>query len=81
MNVRPVRDAVAMSERIVRALDDLTSVAVRSGAEAPAITRLLESASIATLHAVALAYLYDEPRLEFVAPILKPLAVELPVAA
>jgi len=41
-------------------LEKLSSVALRSGAAAPAIARLLESASVATLHAVALDLLCGE---------------------
>jgi 2-methylcitrate dehydratase PrpD len=47
-----------MSERIARVLsarlEELAHVAERSGAAAPAVARLLEAASVATMHAVAL---------------------------
>jgi len=42
-------------------LEELSSLALRSGAAAPAIARLLESASVATLHAVALDFLCGPP--------------------
>jgi hypothetical protein len=42
-------------------LQRLSSAALRSGADAPAIARLLEAASVATMHAVALDLLYVEP--------------------
>jgi hypothetical protein len=42
-------------------LEELSALALRSGASAPAIARLLESASIATLHAVALDFLCGPP--------------------
>jgi hypothetical protein len=47
-----------MNERIARALavrlEQLAEIAERSGADAPAVARLLEAASVATMHAVAL---------------------------
>jgi hypothetical protein len=47
-----------MSDRAVELLttrlDALSSAAIGSGADAPVIARLLEAASVATLHAVAL---------------------------
>jgi hypothetical protein len=47
-----------MSERTARALsarlEELACVAERSGATGPAVARLLEAASVATMHAVAL---------------------------
>jgi hypothetical protein len=42
-------------------LQRLSSAALRSGADAPAIARLLEAASVATMHAVALDLFYVEP--------------------
>jgi hypothetical protein len=69
-----------MSDRVAQALvnrlDELSAAALRSGAEASAVARLLESASVATLHAVSLAYLCDEPLHEVTAPVEAP-----PVAA
>jgi hypothetical protein len=54
-----------MSDRIPQLLaarlEELSSVALRSGAAAPAIASLLESASVATLHAVALDLLCGPP--------------------
>ena len=53
-----------MSDRIARTLsarlEELASVLERSGAAAPAVSRLLESASIATVNAVALDLLTEE---------------------
>jgi hypothetical protein len=50
-----------MGDRTARALsarlDDLATVAERSGAAAHAVARLLEAASVATMHAVALELL------------------------
>ena len=47
-----------MSDRISHVLsmrlEELAYIAERSGAAAPAIARLLEAASVATMHAVAL---------------------------
>jgi hypothetical protein len=47
-----------MSERIARVLgarlEELAQVAERSGADAAAVAALLEAASVATMHAVAL---------------------------
>jgi hypothetical protein len=63
-------DRVAQS--LVTRLDELSSMALRSGAEPAAIARLVESASIATLHGVSLAYLCAEPRLELAAPVEAP---------
>lgn len=60
-----------MSDRtqlLTTRLDELSSLALRSGAAAPAIQRLLESASIATLHAVALDLLCGPPVQETPAP-------------
>lgn len=64
-------------------LEELSSAALRSGAEASAIARLLESASIATLHGVSLAYLCVEPLDEVAAPVLQapPVAARLLDAA
>jgi hypothetical protein len=77
-----------MSDRVAQAmvirLEELSSAALRSGAEASAIARLLESASIATLHGVSLAYLCAEPPLhEVAAPVrtLPPAAARLLDAA
>jgi hypothetical protein len=74
-------DRVAQS--LVTRLDELASVALRSGADASAVARLLESASIATLHGVSLAYLCVEPPLhEVVAlPEARPAAARLLDAA
>ena len=55
-------------------LEELSSVALRSGAAAPAIARLLESASLATLHAVTLDLLCGAPVQE-----VRTLPVERPV--
>jgi hypothetical protein len=53
-----------MGDRTARALsarlEELAVVAERSGAAAPAIARLLEAASVATMHAVALELLSDD---------------------
>ena len=46
---------------LVARLEELSSVAVRSGASAAVIARLLESASVATMHAVALDLLHSKP--------------------
>jgi hypothetical protein len=62
-------DRVAQS--LVTRLDELSAVALSSGADASAIARLLESASIATLHGVALSYLCAEPLLEVVPPVVR----------
>ena len=47
-----------MRERVAQALtvrlEQLAQIAERSGAEAPRVARLLEAASVATMHAVAL---------------------------
>ena len=52
-----------MSDRVARTLtarlEELASVLERSGAAAPAVSRLLEAASIATMNAVALELLTD----------------------
>ena len=54
-----------MSDRVAHALvnrlEQLSSAALRSGADPSAVARLLEAASLATLHGVSLAYLCDEP--------------------
>jgi hypothetical protein len=42
-------------------LQQLSSAALRSGADAPAIAQLLEAASVATMNAVALDLLCGEP--------------------
>jgi hypothetical protein len=60
-----VSDRVAQA--LVNRLEQLSSAALRSGADPSAVARLLESASLATLHGVSLAYLCDEPPLEVVA--------------
>ncbi len=53
-----------MSDRIARALstrlEELASVLERSGAPTPAVSRLLEAASIATMNAVALDLLTEQ---------------------
>jgi hypothetical protein len=47
-----------MRERVAQALtvrlEQLAQIAERSGADAPRVARLLEAASVATMHAVAL---------------------------
>lgn len=43
-------------------LESLSSAALRSGAAVPAIAKLLESASVAALNALALEALYERPR-------------------
>jgi hypothetical protein len=47
-----------MRERVAKALtvrlEQLAQIAERSGADAPRVARLLEAASVATMHAVAL---------------------------
>ena len=48
-------------ELLTARLEALSTVAIRSGAAAPAIARLLEAASVATLQAVALDLLYSAP--------------------
>jgi hypothetical protein len=52
-----------MGDRTARVLsarlEELAAVAERSGAAAPAIARLLEAASVATMNAVALELLSD----------------------
>jgi 2-methylcitrate dehydratase PrpD len=55
-------------------LEELSSVALRSGAAATAIASLLESASVATLHAIALDLLCGAPVQE-----VRALALERPV--
>jgi hypothetical protein len=55
-------------------LEQLSSVALRSGAAAPAIASLLESASVATLYAVALDLLCGPP-----VPEVRALVAERPV--
>jgi len=53
-----------MSDRTARVLtarlDELASILERSGAAAPAVSRLLEAASIATMNAVALDLLTEQ---------------------
>jgi hypothetical protein len=53
-----------MEDRIARVLgsrlEELATAAERSGAAAPIVGRLLEAASIATMHAVALELLTEE---------------------
>ena len=53
--------SVSTAGSLAARVDDLSSVAVRSGASTVAIARLLESASVATMHAVALDLLYGTP--------------------
>jgi len=52
-----------MGDRIARVLgarlEELASAAERSGAAGPVVGRLLEAASVATMHAVALELLTD----------------------
>ena len=52
-----------MGDRIAHVLsgrlDELASAAERSGATGPVVGRLLEAASVATMHAVALEFLAD----------------------
>jgi hypothetical protein len=50
--------SVPTAASLAARVEELSSVAVRSGASATAIARLLESASIATMHAVALDLLH-----------------------
>jgi len=63
---RPLRrrNCGPMSDRIARTLtarlEELASVLERCGAATPAVSRLLEAASIATVNAVALELLTDE---------------------
>jgi hypothetical protein len=67
-----------MSDRVAQSLairhDELYTAPLRSGAEPSAIARLLESASIATLHGVALSYLCVEPLHVVTAPVEAPVA-------
>jgi hypothetical protein len=58
-------------------LEELSSVAMRSGAAAPAIARLLEAASVATMHALALELLCGPPVQE--PSDVRPLVVDRPV--
>jgi 2-methylcitrate dehydratase PrpD len=51
-------DATAAS--LAARLEELSSVAVRSGASSAAIAQLLESASVATIHAIALDLFHSE---------------------
>jgi hypothetical protein len=60
-------------------LSRLSSAALRSGADAPEIARLLEAASVATMNAVALDILCGEP--EAVAAQPQRRAVERPPVA
>jgi hypothetical protein len=50
--------SVPTATSLAARVEDLSSAAVRSGASAVAIARLLESVSVATMHAVALDLLY-----------------------
>jgi 2-methylcitrate dehydratase PrpD len=48
------------SASLAARLEELSSVAVRSGASSAAIAQLLESASVATIHAIALDLFHSE---------------------
>ena len=70
-----------MSDRTSQAfaarLEELSSVALRSGAAAPAIAGLLEAASLAALHAVALDLLCGAARVPV--PEVRNVAADRPV--
>jgi 2-methylcitrate dehydratase PrpD len=74
-----------MSDRtarvLVNRLEELSSAALLSGADAAAVARLLESASLATLHAVSLSYLCEEPLHEVTAVAQRPVLTRLLDAA
>jgi len=63
-DVRNGGENARMNDRIARMLsgrlEELASIAERSGAAAPEVARLLEAASVATMNAVALELLSDD---------------------
>ena len=72
-----------MSDRTSQAfaarLEELSSVALRSGAAAPAIAGLLEAASLAALHAVALDLLCGAAPVPVPVPEVRNVAADRPV--